>query len=146
MLCAAIGMRRSEAYSIKTERIVGDLRCVTIGQKTEASEREIPLPSVVLPFLPAKITGPLFKKDLKNPGRETLRSIRRLGIKDPDACIHGLRHRAADRLRNAKVNEQRCHDSMRFAILGHENKTVVESYGKGYPMWEIIPWIDQIGY
>jgi integrase len=147
LICATTGMRRGEAYSISAERTVDGLRCVTVGTKTEQSLREIPLPVDLLPHLPARITGPLFTKDLKNLGRETLRSIRRLGIENPDACLHGLRHRAADRLKNvARIDGHRCEDSMRHAILGHEDKTVADNYGVGYAMRQIKPWIDQIGY
>lgn len=58
-------------------------------------------------------------------------------IDDPDKVVHSLRHRAQDRLRAAA-----CPQDYRWALLGHEKKTVAEGYGEGF----LVPrWIDRIG-
>jgi hypothetical protein len=51
-----------------------------------------------------------------------------------------LRYRPQDRLRAAG-----CPIDVRWALLGHEDKTVAEGYGKGFPMPLPKRWIDEIG-
>ena len=36
--------------------------------------------------------------------------------------------------------------SLSWAILGHEEKTVAEGYGKGFPVPLLKRWIDKIGF
>lgn len=138
MLCATTGMRRGEAYGIEREYVEDGIRYVIVGTKTDQSLRRVPLPDAVLPLLPRQIHEPLFKKDLKNLGRKTLRQIRRLGVKKD---IHGLRHRAKDRLRDG-----RCPLDIQHHLLGHEEKTVAQGYGTGYPIRELKIEIEKIGY
>ena len=138
MLCATTGMRRGEAYSIDREHVEHGIRYVIVGTKTDQSLRRVPLPDAVLPLLPARIDGPLFTQDLKNLGRETLRQMRRLGVtKD----IHGLRHRAKDRLRAAGVPLD-----VQYHILGHEERTVAAGYGHGYPVSVLKDAVEKIGF
>ena len=54
-------MRRGEAFQINSEAVENGVRYTVIGTKTEASLRRVPFPADLLPYLPAKITGPLFR-------------------------------------------------------------------------------------
>ena len=61
-LLATTGMRISEAFQIDGEEPQeAGIRRVHIGRKTDQANRRIPLPSAVLEYLPAKITGQLFE-------------------------------------------------------------------------------------
>ena len=51
------------------------------------------------------------------------------------------RHRAQDRIRAAG-----CPEDVRWAILGHEEKTVAAGYGEGFPVKVLRRWIDRIGF
>ena len=79
----------------------------------------VPLPAAVLPFLPKA----------------------NCGIVDRAKVVHSLRHRAQDRLRTAGRPED-----IRWAILGHEEKTVAAGYGVGHPVSMLKLWIDKIGF
>ncbi|SEH88703.1 Site-specific recombinase XerD [Methylobacterium sp. 275MFSha3.1] len=138
MLCATTGMRRGEAYEINAEKVEAGIRYVVVGTKNQQSLRRVPLPKAVMPLLPATIRGPLFAKDLKNLGRQTLRRMRALGV---DKDIHGLRHRAKDRLRAAGVPLD-----LQYEILGHEEKTIASSYGRGSPLPTLRHNIEKIGF
>jgi hypothetical protein len=54
--------------------------------------------------------------------------------------VHSLRHRARDRLRGAG-----CPEDVRWALLGHEEKTVAAGFGEGFPVPLLRKWIDKIG-
>jgi hypothetical protein len=64
-----------------------------------------------------------------------------IGITDSRKVVHSLRHRAQDRLRAAE-----CPQDIRWALLGHEEKTVAEDYGKGFSVPLLKRWIDKIGF
>ena len=138
-------MRLAEAYEIDNEKKERGVRYVEIGTKTEQSERRVPFPEAVLPFVPKKIAGPLFKRDAADPesaaSKRLNRFVRDCGITDPAKVIHSFRHRAQDRLRAFE-----CPQDIRWAILGHEKKTVAESYGEGHPVPKLKKWIDKIGF
>ncbi len=89
----------------------------------------MPIPSAVLPFMPKKITGPLFHRHcacgIKKVPACSLRH--RCGITDPRKTTHSLRHRAADKLAGCGS----CPTDIRYAILGHEKKTIADGYGAG---------------
>jgi hypothetical protein len=55
--------------------------------------------------------------------------------------VHSLRHRAQDRLRAAE-----CPEDIRWAILGHEERTVAAGYGEGFSLPVLRKWIDKIGF
>lgn len=55
--------------------------------------------------------------------------------------IHSFRHRAQDRLRAYE-----CPQDIRWALLGHEDDTVAEDYGEGFPVRVLKRWIDKIGF
>jgi hypothetical protein len=61
-------------------------------------------------------------------------------VADPRKVIHSLRHRAQDRLRAAG-----CPEDVHFALLGHEEKTVADGYGAGFPVPLMRKWIDKVG-
>ena len=61
-------MRLSEAFEIDKEEKERGCRFVIVGKKTEQSLRRVPLPASVLPFVPKKITGPLFSSKPGGPG------------------------------------------------------------------------------
>jgi hypothetical protein len=102
-----------------------------IGNKTEQSERRVPLPAGVLAYLPKAIKGPLFKGDARSTSKRLNRFMNECGIVDPRKVVHSLRHRAQGRLRAAG-----CPEDVRWAILGHEEKTVAAGYGgRASPCW-----------
>jgi hypothetical protein len=67
--------------------------------------------------------------------------LRDIGIADSRKVVHSLRHRAQDRLRAAG-----CPQDVRWALLGHEEKTVAAGYGEGFPVPLLKRWIDKIGF
>lgn len=141
LMCATTGMRHSECFAATEEFEENGIRYIIIGQKTETSERRVPLPTALLPHLPARITGPLFDNDIRNVSKNLLYSMRRTGITDPRKVVYSLRHRAHDRLRAAG-----CPLDVQHQIVGHETETVHASYGRGYPVAVLKRWIDKIGY
>ncbi len=101
-------------------------RYVIVGRKTPQSHRRIPLPAAVLPFLPRTIEGPLFHGRPAAASTRLNRFMNDIGVTDPRKVLHSLRHRAQDRLRAAG-----CPVDYRWALLGHEEKSVAEGYGLG---------------
>jgi len=138
---ATTGCRLSEAYEIKSEAVEGDARYVVLGHKTEQSLRRVPLPADLLPFLPARIAGPLFQGDAGRASRTLGKFLRDIGIKNPAKVTHSLRHRAKDRLRAAG-----CPMDVQYELLGHEESTVASGYGRGSPVPLLKQWIDHIGF
>jgi hypothetical protein len=63
-----------------------------------------------------------------------------IGITDDRKVMHSLRHRAQDQLRAAG-----CPEDVRWALLGHEKKTIAAGYGTGFPVLMLREWIDKIG-
>ena len=124
-------MRLSEAFEIDGEETERGCRYVIVGKKTEQSLRRVPLPAAVLPFVPKAIKGPLFASNDADPSDAASKRLNRFlddcGITDPRKVVHSLRHRAQDRLRAAG-----CPEDVRWALLGHEEKTVAAGYGKGF--------------
>jgi hypothetical protein len=98
----------------------------------------------VLPHLPKVIKGPLFASKLTDPADAASKHLNRFlndcGIVDPRKVVHSLRHRAQDRLRAAG-----CPEDVRWALLGHEEKTVAAGYGEGFPVPILRKWVDKIG-
>jgi integrase len=140
-LLAATGMRLSEAFEIDSEMKERGCRYVIIGKKTPQSHRRVPLPATVLPYLPKVIKGPLFEGGTPAASKRLNKFIRRIGIGNKGKVLHSLRHRAQDRLRAAG-----CPVDYRWALLGHEEKTVAEGYGLGFPVPMLKKWIDRIGF
>ena len=140
-LLAATGMRLSEAFEIDDEMKERGCRYIIVGRKTSQSLRRVPLPATVLPFLPRKIEGRLFPGGPKAASKRLNRFLNEVGIADPRKVVHSLRHRAQDRLRAAG-----CPEDCRWAILGHEEETVAEGYGEGFPVPLLRRWIDKIGF
>ena len=140
-LLAATGMRLSEAFDIDDEMKERGCRYIIVGRKTSQSLRRVPLPATLLPFLPRKIEGRLFTGGPKAASKRLKRFLNKAGIADPRKVVHSLRHRAQDRLRAAG-----CPEDCRWAILGHEEETVAEGYGEGFPVPLLKRWIDKIGF
>jgi integrase len=143
-LLAATGMRLSEAFEIEGEMKERGVRYVIVGHKTEQSKRRVPIPACVLPYLPKVIKGPPFVSKLADPADTASKHLNLFlndcGIVDPRKVIHSLRHRAQDRLRAAG-----CPEDVRWALLGHEEKTVAAGYGEGFPVPLLRKWVDKIG-
>jgi integrase len=139
-LLASTGMRLSEAFEIDRDQIERGTRYVIVGKKTAQSKRRVPLPASVLPVLPDKIKGPLFKGATNDASKRLNKWLNEIGIADPRKVVHSLRHRAQDRLRAAG-----CPEDIRWALLGHEQKTVAAGYGVGFPVRLLRKWIDKIG-
>ena len=144
---ATSGMRLGEAFQIDGEQIERDIRYCVVGTKTEASRRRVPFPADLLPYLPPKISGPLFapKPSIKLAAKAASKRLNDFlddcGLTDPSIVVHSLRHRAADRLRAYE-----CPMDIRRAILGHEDGSVSEGYGEGFPVKVLREWIDRIGF
>ena len=134
-------MRLSEAFEIDSEMKERGCRYVIIGKKTPQSHRRVPLPAAVLPYLPKVIHAPLFAGGAPAASKRLNKFIRRIGIGDKGKVLHSLRHRAQDRLRAAS-----CPVDYRWALLGHEEETVAEGYGLGFPVPLLRKWIDKIGF
>jgi integrase len=140
-LLATTGMRLSEAFEIDGELKERGCRYVIVGKKTEQSLRRVPLPAGALLHLPKSIKGRLFRGGAKAASKRLNRFLNDVGIIDPRKVVHSLRHRAQDRLRAAG-----CPEDCRWAILGHEEKTVAAGYGEGFPVPLLRQWIDKIGF
>jgi integrase len=140
-LLACTGMRLSEAFEITSEAKERGVRYVIVGHKTEQSKRRVPLPAGVLAHLPKVIKGQLFGDNPAAASKRLNRFLRDIGIADSRKVVHSLRHRAQDRLRAAG-----CPQDVRWALLGHEEKTVAAGYGEGFPVPLLKRWIDKIGF
>lgn len=140
-LLATTGMRLGEAFQIDSEQTERGIRYCFVGTKTEASQRRIPFPADLLPYLRAKISGPLFTGNPKAASKRLNDFLDECGLTDPRIVVHSLRHRAADRLRAYE-----CPIDIRRAILGHEDGSVSEGYGEGFPVKILRGWIDKIGF
>ena len=142
-MLATTGMRLGEGFQIKSEAIERGVRYVIVGSKTAQSLRRVPLPAKLLPLLPKAIKGPLFTDDDGHCASSRLNRFLRktCGITDPRKVIHSFRHRAQDRLRAAE-----CPSDIRWAILGHEERTVAAGYGEGFAVPVLKRWIDRIGF
>ena len=134
-------MRLGEAFQIDGEQIEREIRYCFVGTKTEASRRRVPFPADLLPYLPTKISGPLFTGNPKAASKRLNDFLDDCGLTDPSIVVHSLRHRAADRLRAYE-----CPIDVRRAILGHEDSSVSEGYGEGFPVKILREWIDKIGF
>jgi integrase len=135
------GMRLSEAFEIDGEANERRCRYVIVGRKTPQSERRVPLPGALLPFLPKSIRGRLFAGTEAAASKRLNRFLCEIGIVDPRKVVHSLRHRAQDRLRRAD-----CPEDKRWAILGHEEETVAAGHGEGFSVPQLKKWIDKIGF
>ncbi|HEX4042110.1 MAG TPA: tyrosine-type recombinase/integrase [Xanthobacteraceae bacterium] len=144
-LLASTGMRLSEAFEIDGEETERGCRYVIVGKKTEQSLRRVPLPAAVLPFLPNSIKGPLFMSSDADPADAASKKLNRFlddcGIDDPRKVVHSLRHRAKDRLRAVE-----CPERIQWALLGHEETSVADDYGKGFSVPQLKKWADKIGF
>jgi integrase len=139
-LLACTGMRLSEAFEIDREHKREGVRFVNIGRKSELSIRDVPFPADVLPYLPAKVTEPLFAGTSAAASKRLNRFVRSLGLTDTKLVLYSLRHRAETRLIDAD-----CPDAIRQALLGHEEgKTIGEGY-QTLSMGKLKSWIDRIG-
>jgi integrase len=141
-LLGCTGMRLSEAFQIDSEAKERGVRYVIVGHKTEQSRRRVPLPNGVSGFLPKVIKSRLFGDNNPAAASKRLnRFLRDIGIADSRKVVHSLRHRAQDRLRAAG-----CPQDIRWALLGHEEKTVAAGYGEGFPVPLLKRWVDKISF
>ena len=145
---ATTGMRRGEAFEIAGERTEDGTRYCIVGTKTPQSLRRVPFPKDLLPYLPAKITGPLFTGRKDGASKRLRKWLHEIGITDPDkAPMHSFRHRAAKRMRAANIPED-----VREAIGGWANgkgkkqsRKYGNKHGAGYPISVLRKAIDKIG-
>jgi hypothetical protein len=79
--------------------------------------------------------------DARTASKRLNRFLNDIGIIDPRKVVHSLRHRAQDCLRAAG-----CPEDVRWAILGHEERTVAAGYGEGFPVPLLKQWIEKIGF
>jgi integrase len=132
---ASTGMDRGEAFSIAGERIENGVRFCLIGTKTDARPRRIPFPKILLPHLPKKITGALFTGRKDTASKRITEFLTDIGVMSDDgrtlAPFHSFRHRAATKLRQAKVSAE-----LRYAIGGWTDGEKPNS-GWNYGEWTI---------
>ena len=140
-LLATTGMRLSEAFEIDGEAKERGVRYVIIGHKTPQSKRRVPLPANVLLVSARGHQGKLFNGSPRTRVETAQSVLERDWHRRPRKVIHSLRHRAQDRLRAAG-----CPQDIRWALLGHEDKTVAEGYGEGFPVPLLKRWVDKIGF
>ena len=117
------------------------VRYIIVGSKTPQSKRRVPLPADMLAHFPKAIKGWLFAGTEFAASKRLNRFLNDIGIVDPRKVVHSLRHRAQDRLRAAG-----CPQDVRWALLGHEERTVAAGYGEGFPVPLLKQWIDKIGF
>jgi integrase len=141
-LLEATGMRLGEAFHIKGEEPRnGGPRFVWVGNKTENSLRRVPFPKSVLPYLPAKINGPLFEGTPSAASHRFTEFFREtVGITDPKKVLYSLRHRAKDRARDLEFP-----DKIGEALFGRDDgKDTGDDYGEGFSIKKLKKWIDKI--
>jgi integrase len=144
---ACTGMRLSEPFEIDRKYEENGVRYVIVGTKTRSSRRRVPIPTELLPA--ERIEGPLFKGNPETVAKRLRYFLKRLkishdpkaGTGNPAKVVHSLRHRAKDRLRSAH-----CSKDIQHHILGHDEVTVADGYGTGYPMDVLLPYVDKIGW
>jgi integrase len=142
---ASTGMDRGEAFSIAGERIENGVRYCLIGTKTEARPRRIPFPKLLLPHLPKHITAPLFAGRKDSASKRITAFLKEIGIMEGRrtlAPLHSFRHRAATKLRQARVDAE-----LRYAIGGWTDGEKPNSgwnYGE-WPIKVLRETIDKIG-
>ncbi len=139
-LLAATGMRPGEPFQINGEHVEKGIRYVIVGTKTKQSKRRVPLPASVLPYLPAKIDGPLFTDRVATLPRLN-KWLTKLGIKKRGngKVTYSLRHRAQDVMR-----AEGCPVEIREELFGREKVTVAAGYGRGHPVTVLKEWIDKV--
>jgi integrase len=152
-LLATTGLRRSEAFEIDSEQKETGIRFVTIGTKNPHSQRRVPFPADLLPYLPKKITGQLIPGRMDTAGKRLGEWLTEIGVIKPDdgrniRPMHSFRHRAAQRMRAAGLLED-----VREAVggwAGGKKKKTSRKYGNkhgaGYPLSVLKKAIDTIGF
>lgn len=157
-LVACTGVRRNEAFQIASERKEDGIRfCIVSSRKGDKGDlhyRRIPFPAEVLPYLPAKISGPLFTGHAGDTVKRITKFLSDISVICDDgrniAASHSFRHRAKIRLRATCPD-----DELRDAIGGWESggKNKGRKYGtkasegyKGYSMAALKTAIDGIGF
>jgi integrase len=144
---ASTGMDRGEAFSIKGERVENGVRYCIIGTKTDARPRRVPFPKALLPHLPKVIKGPLFTARKDTTSKRITEFLTDIGVKGGDdgrklSPLHSFRHRAATKLRQAKVDPE-----LRYALGGWKDGAKPNSgwtYGE-WPIKTLREAIDHIG-
>jgi integrase len=143
---ASTGMDRSEAFSVKGERTDNGVRYCVIGTKTEARPRRVPFPKILLPHLPKAIKGVLFTGRKDSTSKRITEFLTDIGVMREDgrnlSPLHSFRHRAATKLRQAKVSSE-----LRYAIGGWTDGEKPNSgwnYGE-WPIKTLREAIDHIG-
>jgi integrase len=140
-ILAATGMRREEPFQIDGEASEGKIRYVRVGTKSEASDRRVPLPTSLLPYLPKVIKGKLFTGNVEQAGKRLNKFIRACGFTDKRYVLHCLRHRAATKLSVAE-----CPDGILWALGGWSSGRK-QNASRGYihyPMATLRKWIERI--
>ena len=97
-----------------------------VGRKTEASKRRVP----------SEHADPV-----DAASKRLSRFLDDRSVDDPRNVVHSLQHRAKDRLRAFE-----CPDKMQQWLLGHDEKTVADSYGNGPLVAVLKKWIEKIRF
>ena len=114
------GMRLSEAFQIDGEKTERGVRYVIVGHKTDQSERRVPLPADLLPYLPKTIKGKLFagraNEASKSSNEFFATAASRTSARYCTRCAIVRKIGASFRVPAG----------YRWALLGHEEKSVAE--------------------
>jgi integrase len=156
--CLRTGMRPAEVYALSeefSERLAYnphtlkpfECRYVWIDRsKNIASTRRIPLPKGLIPYLPAKIDGPMFTTPLDAICGRINDKMRQVGIMSIDPVtkrarkvFYSTRHRCRTRLSNGGIRQ----DIERW-IMGHPKDVHTGQYGDDLANYVKLPWIEYL--
>lgn len=156
--CLRTGMRPAEVYALSEEfsenlaynphtRKPFRCRYVWIDRsKNIASTRRIPLPKGLIPYLPAKIDGPMFDTPLDAICGRINDKMRQVGITSIDPVtkrsrkvFYSTRHRCRTRLSNGGIRQ----DIERW-IMGHPKDVHTGQYGDDLANYVKLPWIEYL--
>ena len=124
MLGRTCGLRRGECFTIVSEERHENIRCMVVCDDPENpgkngfANRLLPTPDSLVPYLPDKIEGSLFEREMHGTAKDMMKRIRKVlvaaGSPIKGKTHKSLRHGVETMLGQAQV-QQRITD----AILGH---------------------------
>ena len=158
-LLAGTGMRLNEAAGLLPDDVVLDaavphvlVRTNTVRRlKTASSVRSVPLVGDALAAIQealkvAPVSDPIFPRYARHRGADAASQALMKTVKgltdDTRFTVHGLRHRASDKLREAGAPE-----GVRFGFLGHAHQSVAETTygGREARLREFAKWAEKAG-
>lgn len=133
------GARPKEICTLRVQHVDTKNQSVTIPfGKTRNAKREVPVSPEALKGLKGLIKGKqpgdyLYPRYATERGPDAasqalMKRFRRV-ITEPRKSVYSLRHRMADKLRDAG-----CPEDIRKEIMGHDSQNVAMNYGMGYSL------------